>query len=76
MIIYLVIINLLAMMGILAIIYIIDEVKADRKIKKEKARKEQMKKDLLEIIDEIWRKKNEIYQINIRSIQTQCKCII
>ena len=41
------------MMGILAIIYIIDEVKSDRKIKKEKARKEQMKKDLLEIIDEI-----------------------
>ena len=31
MIVYLVIINLLAMMGILAIIYIIDEVKADRK---------------------------------------------
>ena len=53
MIIYLVIINLLAAMGILAIIYIIDEVKSDRKIKKEKARKEQMKKDLLEIIDEI-----------------------
>lgn len=53
MIIYLVIINLLAMMGILAIIYIIDELKTDRKIKKEKARKEQMKKDLLEIIDEI-----------------------
>ena len=50
---YLVIINLLAMMGILAIIYIIDEVKSDRTIKKEKARKEQMKKDLLEIIDEI-----------------------
>lgn len=44
------------MMGILAIIYIIDEVKADRKIKKEKARKEQMKKDLLEIIDEIMEK--------------------
>ena len=41
------------MMGILAIIYIIDEVKSDRKIKKEKARKEQMKKDLLEIMDEI-----------------------
>ena len=53
MIIYLVIINLLAMMGILAIIYIIDEVKSDRKIKKEKARKEQLKKDLLEIMDEI-----------------------
>ena len=53
MIIYLVIINLLAMMGILAIIYITDEVKSDRKIKKEKARKEQMKKDLLEIMDEI-----------------------
>ena len=53
MIIYLVIINLLAMMGILAIIYIIDEVKSDRKIKKENARKEQMKKDLLDIIDEI-----------------------
>lgn len=53
MITYLVIINLLAAMGILAIIYIIDEVKSDRKIKKEKARKEQMKKDLLEIIDEI-----------------------
>ena len=41
------------MMGILAIIYIIDEVKSDRKIKKEKARKEQLKKDLLEIMDEI-----------------------
>ena len=41
------------MMGILAIIYIIDEVKSDRKIKKEKARKEQLKKDLLDIIDEI-----------------------
>ena len=53
MIIYLVIINLLAMMGILAIIYIIDEVTSDRKIKKEKARKEQLKKDLLEIVDEI-----------------------
>ena len=53
MIIYLVIINLLAMMGILAIIYIVDEVKTDRKIKKEKARKEQLKKDVLEIIDEI-----------------------
>lgn len=53
MIIYLVIINLLAMMGILAIIYIIDEVKTDKKLEKEKARKEQMKKDLLEIIDEI-----------------------
>ena len=53
MIIYLVIINLLAMMGILAIIYIIDEVTSDRKIKKEKALKEQLKKDLLEIVDEI-----------------------
>ena len=53
MIIYLVIINLLAMMGILAIIYIVDEVKTDRKIKKEKARKEQLKKDVLEIIGEI-----------------------
>ena len=41
------------MMGILAIIYIIDEVTSDRKIKKEKARKEQLKKDLLEIVDEI-----------------------
>lgn len=50
---YLVIINLLAAVGIVAIIYIIDEVKADRKIKKEKARKEQMKKELLEIMDEI-----------------------
>ena len=41
------------MMGILAIIYIVDEVKTDRKIKKEKARKEQLKKDVLEIIGEI-----------------------
>lgn len=57
MIIYLVIINLLAMMGILAIIYIIDEVKTDIKIKKEKARKEQMKKDVLEIIEEIMEEK-------------------
>lgn len=53
MITYLVIINLLAMVGILAIIYIIDDIKTDRKIKKEKARKEQMRKELLEIIDEI-----------------------
>lgn len=44
MIIYLTIINLLAMIGIIAIIYMIDELKADRKIKKEKARKEQLKK--------------------------------
>lgn len=41
------------MIGIIAIIYLIDEIKTDRKIKKEKARKEQMKKELLEIIDEI-----------------------
>lgn len=53
MIMYLVIINLLAAVGIVAIIYIIDEIRADRKIKKEKARKEQMRKELLEIIDEI-----------------------
>jgi hypothetical protein len=53
MITYLVIINLLAAVGIIAIIYMIDEIKTDRKIKKEKARKEQMRKDLLEIIDEI-----------------------
>lgn len=50
---YLVIINLLAAVGIVAIIYMIDEIMTDRKIKKEKARKEQMKKELLEIIDEI-----------------------
>lgn len=49
---YLVIINLLAAVGIVAIIYIVDEIIADRKIKKEKARKEQLLKDLLEIIDE------------------------
>lgn len=53
MITYLVIINLLSAVGIIAIIYMIDEIKTDRKIKKEKARKEQMRKDLLEIIDEI-----------------------
>lgn len=53
MITYLVIINLLAAVGIIAIIYMIDEIKTDRKIKKEKARKEQMRKELLEIIDEI-----------------------
>lgn len=53
MITYLIIINLLAAVGIIAIIYMIDEIKTDRKIKKEKARKEQMRKELLEIIDEI-----------------------
>ena len=53
MITYLVIINLLAMVCIIAIIYIIDEIETDRKIKKEKARKEQLRKELLEIIDEI-----------------------
>ena len=53
MITYLVIINLLAAVGIIAIIYMIDEIKTDRKIKKEKARKEQIRKELLEIIDEI-----------------------
>lgn len=41
------------MIGIITIVYMIDEIKTDRKIKKEKARKEQMKKELLEIIDEI-----------------------
>jgi hypothetical protein len=50
---YLIIINILAMIGIITIVYMIDEIKTDRKIKKEKARKEQMKKELLEIIDEI-----------------------
>lgn len=53
MITYLIIINILAAIGIIAIIYMIDELKAARKIKKEKARKEQMRKDLLEIIDEV-----------------------
>lgn len=41
------------MMGLIAIIYMIDEINTDRKIKKEKARKEQMKKEVLEIIEEI-----------------------
>ena len=53
MVTYLIIINLLAMIGVIAILYMIDEIKTDRKIKKEKARKEQMRKELLEIIDEI-----------------------
>lgn len=50
---YLVIINILAMVGIMAIVYMIDEIKADRKLKKEKLRKEQILKDVLEIIEEI-----------------------
>lgn len=53
MVTYIVIINILAMIGLIAIIYMIDEIKTDIKIKKEKARKEQMRKELLEIMDEI-----------------------
>lgn len=49
---YLIIINLLAAVGIIAIIYMINEIKTDRKIKKEEARKEKLKKEVLEIIEE------------------------
>lgn len=52
MIIYLVIVNLLAAVGVVAILYISDEVKEERKVKKERARKEQLKKDMLEIFKE------------------------
>lgn len=52
MMMYLIIINLLAAVGIIAIIYMINEIKTDRKIKKEEARKEKLKKEVLEIIEE------------------------
>lgn len=58
MITYLIIINILATIGIIALIYMFDEIKADRKIKKEKERKEQIRKDILEIIDEVMEDKN------------------
>lgn len=61
MVMYLVIVNLLAAVGLVAILYIIDEVKKDRKIKKEQLRKKQLKKELLAILEELEEKeKNEL----------------
>ena len=58
MITYLIIINILAAIGLIAIMFVIDEIKVARKIKKERERKEQMRKDILEIIDEVMEDKN------------------
>lgn len=58
MITYLIIINILAAIGLIAIMFVIDEIKVARKIKKERERKEQIRKDILEIIDEVMEDKN------------------
>lgn len=54
MIMYLIIINLLASIGMVSILYIIDELKEERKTK----RKEKFKQDVLEVIHELEEDKN------------------
>lgn len=56
MIIYLVIINTLAAIGMVAIIYVIDEIQKERKVK----RKEKFKQDVLEVINEIMEEEDEL----------------
>ena len=56
MIMYLVIINILAAVGLVEIIYVIDEVLTELKVK----RKEQFKQDVLEVINEIMEEEDEL----------------
>ena len=56
MVMYIVIVNLLAAIGMVAILYVIDEVREERKVK----RKEKFKQDVLEVINEIMEEEDEL----------------